>query len=202
MGSSDARAASDGLLACRGLGGVVLQKQAGGSCLNAASGNLAHESRAGGNSLHGGRDGLRLPGANAAYWDEERLLLLCFHALLDPTRFTSAWPGPCPPSVLCHPWVCTDPSSSSPMKVPSPQWWDLSRTAQPCVRETSAPCLPPFRPSSKGNPCSLAEAQAILFAGLLVAGAILSCAVDKAGPGPALAGAAQRDTRPAHPPCV
>lgn len=106
------------------------------------------------------------------------------------------------PPVLCHPWVCTDPSSSSPMKVPSPQWWDLSRTAQPCVRETSAPCLPPFRPSSKGNPCSLAEAQAILFAGLLVAGAILSCAVDKAGPGPALAGAAQRDTRPAHPPCV
>lgn len=83
MGSSDARAASDGLLACRGLGGVVLQKQAGGSCLNAASGNLAHESRAGGNSLHGGRDGLWLPGANAAYWDEKRLLLLCFHVLLE-----------------------------------------------------------------------------------------------------------------------
>lgn len=50
-----------------GRGGVLLLKRAGGSWLNAALGNLACESRAGGNSLHVARDGFLLPGANPAY---------------------------------------------------------------------------------------------------------------------------------------
>lgn len=129
---------------------------------------------------------------------EEGLLFLCFHAV-GPHEVHVSLARPFSPSVLSHPWVHTDPLSSSPMKVPSPGCWDLSTTAQRCVRATSAPCLPSFRPSSKGNPCSLAEAQAILFAGLLVARAILSSAVDKAGPGSTMAGAARRS---AHPPCV